>query len=85
MVRDKKRATVQDQIDERVRFNLCRDPMVVNDLPSTCMRTCRPSLWSRLNLEHTKDFSDSSSSLAANVTMAMRFDAAVAATMMELR
>ena len=89
MVQDEKRVTLQDQIDERVRVNRCRDLTVVNDPPSfvrmTCMRTFQPSRWSRLDLEYRKDFPDSSLFLAANVTIAMRFGAVVAATMMEIR
>ena len=52
------------------------------------MKAFRPSRWLRLDtldLEYPKDFPDSSSSLVVNVKMAMRFDAAVAATMMELQ
>ena len=78
MVRDEKCVTVQNQIDERVRANRCCDPTVVNDPPLFVRMIC-------LDLEFPKNFPDSSSSLAANITMAMRFDAAVAATMIELR
>ena len=39
MVRDGKHVTVRDLIDERVKFNHCRDPTAVNDPASSVRMT----------------------------------------------
>ena len=91
VVQDEKRATVQNQIKERVKVNRCRDLMVVNDLLSfvqmTCMRTVGPSHWLHLDIDYIPRWLPRFVFvyIDANVIMPMRFDAAVAATMMELR